>query len=114
HLKRAIELEPGSKGSYSRLGDVYTQLGRYDEALQAYQQGENPDSSPSTTSRSGQLYARMGKRTEALATISGASSHMLRAAAVHAMLGDKDEALKILEDLIAKRESLLAFFKEDP
>jgi len=114
HLKRAIELEPGSKGPYSRLGDVYTQLGRYDEALKAYQQGENPDSSPSTTSRSGQLYARMGKRKEALATISGASSNMLRAAAVHAMLGDKDEALKILEDLIAKRESLLAFFKEDP
>ncbi len=114
HLKRAIELEPGSKGSYSRLGDVYTQLGRYDEALKAYQKGENPDSSPSISSRSGQLYARMGKRKEALATISGASSNTLRAAAVHAMLGDKDQALKILEDLIAKRDSLLVFFKEDP
>jgi len=113
HLKRAIELEPGSFGSYARLGDVYVQLGKYDEALVAYQKAGNMQSL-GYGARIGQLYARMGKRKEALETVSGSNGNTIQAAGVYATLGAKDEAFKVLDDLITKRESLLVFFKEDP
>ena len=113
HLKRAIELDPGSLGSYARLGDVYVQLGRYDEALTAYQKAGNVPSL-GYTARIGQLYARMGKRKEALETVSGSNGKTIQAAGVYATLGDKDEAFRVLNDAITKRESLLVFFKEDP
>ncbi|MCI0625750.1 MAG: tetratricopeptide repeat protein [Acidobacteria bacterium] len=37
HLERAFELEPRSMAANFRLGDVYTQLGRYDEAIAAFE-----------------------------------------------------------------------------
>jgi tetratricopeptide (TPR) repeat protein len=113
HLKRAIELDPASRGSYARLGDVYVQLARYDDGLKAYQQAGDLQSL-GYSARIGQLYARMGKRKEALATLNSSNGKTLQAAGVYAMLGDKDEAFKVLDELITKRESLVIFFKEDP
>ncbi len=113
-MKRAIELDPGSLGSYGRLGDVYVQLSRYDEALMAYQKAENVQSPLGYSARIGLLYARMGKRKEALAMVSGSNGNTIQAAAVYATLGDKDEAFRVLDDAITKRESLLVYFKEDP
>jgi eukaryotic-like serine/threonine-protein kinase len=113
HLKRAIELDPGSFGSYARLGDVYVQLGKYDEALMAYQRAGNVRSL-GYAARTGQLYARMGKRKEALAALSGPDGKTIQAAGVYAILGDKDQAFRVLNDAITKRESLIIFFKEDP
>ena len=113
HLKRAIELDPGSFGSYARLGDVYVQLGEYEEALTAYQKAGDVRSL-GYAARIGQLYACMGKRKEALETVSGSNGNTIQAAAVYATLGDKDEAFRVLNEAITKRESLLIFFKEDP
>ena len=56
----------------------------------------------------------MGKRKEALETVSGSNGKTIQAAGVYATLGDKDEAFRVLNDAITKRESLLVFFKEDP
>src|SRR5260370_9427995 len=111
HLKRAIELDPGSLGRYARLGDFYVQLGRYDEALTAYQKaGDVP--SLGYTARIGQLYARMGKRKEALETVSGSNGKTIQAAGVYATLGDKDEAFRVLHDSIPKHEPFLVFFTQ--
>ncbi len=119
---QAIALDPLNQGAYSRLGDLYLEMGRYDDAIanygkrEALQGGYNRGYAPDLA----QVYARMGRRDEALRLLNGLrrTTEPARfpnrvAAAAWTSLGDKDEAFSLLFKAVEER-SVLPFFKEDP
>ena len=115
HLLRAVELEPRSLTANVRLGDLYAQLGRYDEAIAAYErtrdvipQGGNYHAAIA------RVYALMGRHQEARRMIKGVKAHPYILAAVYAALGDKDEALGILEKAVEEHQLITPLKVEPP
>src|SRR5512145_3447241 len=68
-LKRAIEREPRNALAHHFLGEVYEEMGRYEEALAIYTKHRvlkrDPPNNPRFLAICARVYARMGKRTEA-------------------------------------------------
>src|SRR5262245_5798591 len=124
-LKRAIDLDPLNYGAYGRLGRVYDEMGRYADAIACLEKavtrqdrGGGNRIYPLTRAR---VYARMGKREEALQVLKEmqrttvpAGFPVREAAAVWAALGNKDEAFRLLFNLVDKRATLLIFIKVYP
>jgi TolB-like protein/DNA-binding winged helix-turn-helix (wHTH) protein/Tfp pilus assembly protein PilF len=115
HLNQAIALEPRSSDGYGRLADVYEALGRNDEALALYEkvhvlrgrQVRGPDIAI--------VFARMGKRDEAnriLATVRN-TSPPAQLAQAYAVLGDSDEAFRLLFRHAEERNGL-NYVKTEP
>lgn len=111
-LKRAIELEPRDYSAHVRLGDVYAILGRFDEAIASFEKAAPLQPNGSQTIRLARVYALMGRQREARKMVSEVKAGA-GVAAVYAALGDADEALRILETAIEKRNAHLAFIKEE-
>ncbi len=125
HLKRAIDLDPLNDGAYRRLGDLYSEMGRYADAIASLEKAEALQSESGSnrrlTSNLALVYARMGRREEALRmlkdlqrTTDPARFRVNGAAAVWAALGNKDEAFRLLSNAIEKRSELLIYIKVDP
>jgi tetratricopeptide (TPR) repeat protein len=113
-LKRAVELEPRNVGANYRLDDVYAELGRYDEALAAFEEiGELMPQGGDFQGGLARVYALMGRQGEARETLRGLKANDSVIAAVHAALGDKDEAFRILGKAVEERQ-LVVSLKEDP
>jgi serine/threonine protein kinase/Tfp pilus assembly protein PilF len=125
YLYRAIELdpEPGNAMPYWILGDIYVEMGRYDEAIANYKKfqsqiGHDPVGSPAGIARA---YARMGKLNEARrilaemkATTDPSRFSTGPVAQAYTALGDKDEAFKVLFRLVEERINLATHIKADP
>jgi hypothetical protein len=58
------------------------------------------------------VYALTGRQREARQMIKGLKANRYITAAVHAALGDKDEAFRVLEKAIEERNSLLVNVNE--
>ena len=114
HLNQAIALEPRNSDSYGRLADVYEALGRYDEALALYEKVHSLGR-PVRTPDIAVVLARMGKRDEAkqILTASRNSSPPAQLAQAYAVLGDNDEAFRLLFRHAAERKSL-NYVKTEP
>jgi TolB-like protein/DNA-binding winged helix-turn-helix (wHTH) protein/Tfp pilus assembly protein PilF len=112
HLKRAIEREPRSVMAHGFLGEVYEQMGRYEEALAIYTKHRvlkrDPPNNPHFLAIRARVYALMGKRTEARGILKAVKPHKpdLRAAA-YVALGDNDEAFRLLFQKVENREETL-------
>jgi TolB-like protein/DNA-binding winged helix-turn-helix (wHTH) protein/thioredoxin-like negative regulator of GroEL len=116
HLHRALELEPGNGGVHERLGDVYDQMGRYADALAAYQKG---GSAPGYREGLARIYARMGRQGEARRLLAGLEAKpgglvMSKAAEAYAALGDKDEAFRLLFAMAEQGGDTLNYVKVEP
>jgi TolB-like protein/Tfp pilus assembly protein PilF len=133
HLNRAMELEPRNIGAYTRLTETYEEMGRYDEALAYHQREHERTGSRRHLAGIARLQARMGKRDEARRTLEriyavqddetrqvlqtrvAAEGMTVELAAVHAALGDNDEAFRLLmQALDAREHARLLFIKADP
>lgn len=118
-LKRAIEREPRSALAHRFLGEVYEQMGRYEEALAIYTKHRalrrDPPNHPAFQATRARVYARMGKRTEALDILKALKplNPDLRAAA-YAALGDNDKAFRLLFQKVENREETLFSIKTEP
>jgi TolB-like protein/Tfp pilus assembly protein PilF len=124
HLHRAIELDPnpGNSMPYWILGELYAEMGRYDEAIASLKEAQSHGGRAlqiSTTVAG--VYARMGKPKEARrmlaelkATTDPASFSNAQAAFAYTALGDKDEAFKVLFRLVEERNNLATFLRDDP
>jgi len=115
HLNQAIALEPRGSDSYGRLGDVYEALGRYDEALAVYEKVNALRGDPGRGPDIAIVFARMGKRKEAnqlLATLR-TTSPLVRLAQAYAVLGNDDEAFRLLFRLADERNAL-NYVKTEP
>jgi len=124
HARRAIELDPnpGNAMPYWILGELYFQMGRYDEAItnmtKAKSQGERAFGISGAIAT---IYARMGKENEARrilhemkASMDPAKFSIIPVAAAYTALGDKDEAFKVLFRLVDEGENLATHIKADP
>jgi serine/threonine protein kinase/Tfp pilus assembly protein PilF len=124
HLQRAIDLDPnpGNSMPYWILGELYAEIGRYNEAIASLKEAQSHGGRAlqiSTTVAG--VYARMGKRKEARrmlaelkATTDPASFSNAQAAFAYTALGDKNEAFAVLFRLVEERNNLATFLRDDP
>ena len=106
HVQRAIELDPNPRNvtPYWILGDLYLEMGRYDEAIASLKKAQSHGGNALQISADvAGVYARMGKQKEARrmlaelkATTDPASFSNAEVAYAYTALGDKDEAFKVL------------------
>jgi serine/threonine protein kinase/tetratricopeptide (TPR) repeat protein len=121
-LHKCLELDPNYWIGYFYLGQVYTQQGRFDDAIAAERKSVEILKSASWPLAEIALdYALSGKTAEArqaLRDLLANSRHIYVApygiAAVYAALGDKDQAFAHLEQAYAQRSQFLDFLKFDP
>jgi tetratricopeptide (TPR) repeat protein len=112
HLNRAIELEPRNAGTLARLGAVYEQMGRFDEALALYEKRLEVLGDPGSDDRQiARVYARMGRREKARQMLTRQGN---RWPDVHAALGDKDAAFAWLFKSLDERDDWNLYVKTDP
>lgn len=122
-LNRVLELEPNFPGSLEQLGRVYTQQGKFDEAISELQKVRKivSEKDPFSLWYLGNVYARAGKEDEAISIVSqllelSKQGHALSVeiAGVYCGLGDKNKAFEWLEKGYEERNSNLQYFKVDP
>jgi len=123
HLNRALELDGANFGAYGRLGDVYDEIGSYDEAEKAYKTAHAlaKNDSQGYTARLARSYAHAGKPAQALRILNelkaaerSARFLSLQMASAYAALGNKDEAFRLLTRNVEQHDSLSIYIKEDP
>lgn len=112
-LQKTVELDPNFVAAVGYMGYVYQVTERYDEALAQYKKAQQITGSPlSYLGDVGRIYALTGRSEEArvlLHTSQGYSKSQPHLSAftlclIHASLGDKDEAFKLLQKSIDDRE----------
>ena len=115
HLRRALELEPRSEQTYTRLAQVLAQRGDTDSALALLDKAE------SIAGASSELVVGARARTMALAGRADQARRLLKGIAdgpdraeVLATLGDRDAAFDALFQALDGRNSWLLFIKGDP
>ena len=114
HLKRSIELDPTNLISYSRLTDVYIEMGRFDDALAVYEKEQNLSREPDP-SWLAFFYARKGERKKALDSMTRISDRRVWGMArLYAALGENDKAFEVLNEAAETRDRLLVHLKEEP
>jgi len=124
HVQRAIDLDPnpGNVMPYWILGDLYAEMGRYDEAIASLKKAQSHGGNALGISADvAGVYARMGKQKEARrmleelkAAPDPASLSHVELAHAYAALGDKDEAFKVLFRLVEEHDSFATYIKSRP
>jgi serine/threonine protein kinase/tetratricopeptide (TPR) repeat protein len=112
HTKRAIELEPQTRGAYGILALSYQQLGKVEDALAALDRPEFGGSGAL-----GVAYARAGRRAEALEianNLSRSKSDPFNAARIYFALGDDDRGFERLTNAFDVRQGLVRWAKVNP
>ncbi len=113
-LDLALELEPGIAAVQTLLGDIYTQMGLYAKALDAYRKsGLETRGIPWRLARLHALQGRHDEARQLLARLSPARpTNPSVAAAAYAALGDKDTAFHLLFTM--ERGDTFNYVKVDP
>jgi serine/threonine protein kinase/tetratricopeptide (TPR) repeat protein len=124
HVQRAIELDPNPGNSMPHwiLGELYGQMGRYDEAIASFKKFQSQGGRALEVSVAiAGVYARMGKQNEARrmlaelrSTTDPANFSDAPVARAYAALGDKDEAFKVLFRQVEERNNVATYIKADP
>jgi len=120
--RRLVELDPKLIAAHYNLGMVYEQMGRYREAVAAFQEAKNLD--PTNWPTLALLchgYASSGDRPRAQQLLLELTQQATRGSLdpvwlglVHAALGDKERAFVWLEKAYQARSDTLLFLKVDP
>jgi tetratricopeptide (TPR) repeat protein len=117
---RAIDLDPNYALSHNGLGTVYRELGRLDDAIAAYKRAIELDPNYATPRSSlAAVYRKLGRETEAqqqldLACPLLANETEYNRACFEAICGNVDEALRLLETVLSKKQVSLAWARRDP
>jgi DNA-binding winged helix-turn-helix (wHTH) protein/tetratricopeptide (TPR) repeat protein len=122
-LERIIDMEPSFMPARSVLGNVLVQQGRYDEAMIQYQKlleliKGNTEVEVSVKAIIARTYARWGKQDKArelLEEVTEArTASPYSVAAIHAALGETENAFKCLNLAFERRDPQLVSLKVDP
>jgi len=122
YYRKAIELDPRFDGAHTDLARSLEALGRFDEAEREYQEGRRLSGGVAgPTFGLGHLEASRGNTEAARAILReliDARSHRVVSpwgiAALHASLGDVDDAFRWLETAMDERSTGLAFLRVHP
>ena len=122
-LRKTLQMDPNFGDAHLRLGEVYAQEGRYDEAIveleiaKKLKGGENVLASCYL----GFVYALSGKRAQAQEVIDKIDRstkemypEVYDKALILTALGQKDEAFKFLNQAYERRQGALALLKVEP
>jgi len=121
-LQDTLALDADFAPAYFSLGVTYEALGRYDEAVMAYERSQRGLGSLLELSGClGRIYAFRGMRTKALRTIKKLRSTSRNHCAAHysialiyCALGETDDAFLSLEDAYSDHDDDLFLIKVDP
>ena len=120
-LRKALEMDPGFYYAHWNLGEVLEMKGLTNEAMSEYKKAIALDPDPLPQALLGHLYAKIGRRDEALAmfdrlrqTSKERYVSPYNFCLVHVGLGQKDQAIQLLEQTYEDRDGYnLAFLKID-
>jgi DNA-binding winged helix-turn-helix (wHTH) protein/TolB-like protein len=119
--RKILERDPSSFPARRYLGLAYEAKGMYSEAIAEFQTGVKLSGSPLMLALLGHAYAVSGKTAEAKQVLSDLQQLQgqryvspYTVAAIHAGLGDQDQAFKWLETAIEERDIWLMNLKVDP
>jgi TolB-like protein/Flp pilus assembly protein TadD len=124
-LRKTVEMDPGFYYAHWTLGDALELKGRNEEAMAEYKKAIALNDDPLPRALLGHLYAKIGRKDEALTILK-----QLRAlresskqryvspynlALIHIGLGQKNEAVQLLEETYEDRDGYnIAFIKVEP
>ena len=119
--RKILELDPSSFPARRYLGLAYEAKGQYAEAIAEFQKGVKISGSPLMLALLGHAYAASGKTSEARQVIADLQQLQgqryvspYTVAAIHAGLGDHEQAFKWLEAAVEERDIWLMNLKVDP
>jgi DNA-binding winged helix-turn-helix (wHTH) protein/TolB-like protein/Flp pilus assembly protein TadD len=119
--RKILELDPSSFPARRYLGLAYEAKGMYAEAIAEFQTGVKLSGSPLMLALLGHAYAASGKTTEAKQVLSDLQQLQdqryvspYTVAAIHAGLGDNEQAFKWLQRAVDERDIWLMNLKVDP
>jgi TolB-like protein/Tfp pilus assembly protein PilF len=114
-LDEAIRLNPDFAMAHENLGAVYTEMGQFDKALEQYRGTDYVGERAYVLARSGD---REGARRNLEDFLQQPVSHRpgaeIQIAAIHAALGENDQAISWLERAYQERALQLMFLNTDP
>ncbi len=119
--RKILELDPSSFPARRYLGLAYEAKGMYAEAIAEFQTGVKLSGSPLMLALLGHAYAASGKTAEAKQVLNDLQQLQgtryvspYTVAAIHAGLGDQEQAFKWLETAVEGRDIWLMNLKVDP
>jgi adenylate cyclase len=111
---KTIDLDPDLVPGHEILGQIYEDRGKLDEAIAEYRKANELESTPANFAMLAHAYAKTGRVAEArkiLDKLTDLSAQRYVGAyplaIVHLALGEKEEALRLLERSFAERDFLL-------
>lgn len=119
HLQRAIELDPRNFGAYTRLAEVYEQMGKLQAAQDLIERGLKLPGAQQKSTSLARLYALLGRREDALRVLRAVTKNGsdptrgLEVSLGYFALGDKERGFEWLTKAFDARH-LVIFMKEDP
>jgi len=124
-LGKTVEMDPGFYYAHWTLGDALELKGRNEEAIAEYKKAIALNDDPLPSALLGHLYAKIGKKDEALTILkqlrelreSSKQRYVspYNLALIHIGLGQKNEALQLLEETYKDRDGYnIAFIKVEP
>jgi tetratricopeptide (TPR) repeat protein len=112
--RKALELDPDLVPGHEILGQTYEEEGKLDEAIREYSKANEIEATPANFAMLAYAYAKTGRLAEArkiLDKLTDLSAQRYVGAyplaIVHLALGEKDEALRLLEQSLVERDILL-------
>ena len=119
--RKILDLDPSSFPARRYLGLAYEAKGMYAEAITEFQTGVKLSGSPLMLALLGHAYAASGRTAEAKQVLTDLQQLQdqryvspYTVAAIHAGLGDQDQAFKWLETAVEERDIWLMNLKVDP
>ncbi len=113
-LRKTLELDPSFVPAHSMLGQILENAGKIDEATAEYEKVRQLNPMPSSLAMLAHVYAKADKKAEARKILEDMTnlSHQRYVAAyplaiAHLALGEKEEALRLLEKSFDERCILL-------
>ena len=124
-LRKTVEMDPGFYYAHWTLGNALELKGLTEEAIAEYKEAIALNDDPLPRALLGHLYAKIGRKNEALAILkqvrelreSSKQRYVspYNLALIHIGLGQKDEALQLLEETYQDRDGYdIAFIKVEP
>jgi eukaryotic-like serine/threonine-protein kinase len=117
----ALEIDPGFAMAHAYLAANHARRGQFDLALSEGRLASSQFGEESSIRTLGPIYAAVGQRKDAEAALTALGALSARAyvsdldfAAIHALLGDRDEAFVWLERAVTARASDLFTIRVDP
>ena len=119
--QRCLDMDQNFSRAWWGIAEPYELKGNFDKAITALQRARQLDDSPLVLALLADSYARANRKAEAQTVLDELTQQRTlkyvdpySLAEVYAALGDKERALRLLEDAYRKRSSLLVWLKLDP